>query len=58
MNGERVPANLFRFGLYIDLENVLSRRNGETLAYDFRYQQQDTFQGVPFSAAAGVRVSF
>ena len=51
-------ADLFRFGLYIDLENVLDRRNGESPAYDFRYQQQATFQGVPFSVAAGVRVAF
>src|SRR6267154_872652 len=46
-------ADVFRLGLYVDVENVLSRRNGETLAYDFRYQTQSTFQGVPFSAAAG-----
>jgi hypothetical protein len=51
-------ADVFRLGLYIDIENVLSRRNGETLAYDFRYQAQSTFQGVPFSAAVGARVSF
>jgi hypothetical protein len=51
-------ADVFRLGLYIDVENVLSRRNGETLAYDFRYQAQSTFQGVPFSAAVGARVSF
>jgi len=51
-------ADVFRLGFYVDAENVLSRRNGETLAYDFRYQEQSTFQGVPFSAAVGVRVSF
>ena len=51
-------ADVFRLGLYVDIENVFSRRNGETLAYDFRYQEQSTFQGVPFSAAVGVRVSF
>jgi hypothetical protein len=51
-------ADVFRLGFYVDVENVLSRRNGETLAYDFRYQAQSTFQGVPFSAAVGARVSF
>jgi hypothetical protein len=51
-------ADVFRLALYVDVENVLRRRNGETVAYDFRYQQQSTFQGIPFSAAVGVRVSF
>ncbi|MFL5443138.1 MAG: hypothetical protein ACJ78W_01425 [Myxococcales bacterium] len=51
-------ADVFRLALYVDVENVLGRRNGETVAYDFRYQQQSTFQGIPFSAAVGVRVSF
>jgi len=51
-------ADVFRLGLYVDVENALGRRNGETLAYDFRFQEQSTFQGVPFSAAVGARVSF
>ena len=51
-------ADVFRLGLYVDVENALGRRNGETLAYDFRYREQSTFQGVPFSAAVGARVSF
>jgi len=51
-------ADVFRLWLYVDVENALGRRNGETLAYDFRYREQSTFQGVPFSAAVGARVSF
>jgi hypothetical protein len=51
-------ADLFRLGLYADLENLLNRRNGEVLVYDFRYAQADTVQSIPFSATAGVKVQF
>jgi TonB-dependent Receptor Plug Domain/Gram-negative bacterial TonB protein C-terminal len=51
-------ADVFRLGLYAELENLLDRRNGEVLVYDYRYTQPDTVQSVPFNATAGVKVQF
>jgi len=51
-------ADLYRVALYIDLENLLGRTNGEVLVHDYRFQQQDYLPGVPFGAAVGARVTF
>jgi hypothetical protein len=50
--------DVFRFGLYADLQNLLNRRNGEVLVYDYRYGRPDTVQSIPFMATAGARVQF
>jgi TonB dependent receptor len=51
-------ADLYKLTLYVDIENIMNRRNGEVIAYDYRFQAQDVVPGPPFNAAIGARVTF
>jgi TonB family protein len=51
-------ADLYRLTLYVDLENLMNRRNGEFIARDYRFQQEDVIPGPPLNAALGARVTF
>jgi hypothetical protein len=36
----------------------MNRRNGEVIARDYRFKQQDVIPGPPLNAAIGARVTF
>lgn len=51
-------ADDFRLSFYLDVQNVLGRRNAEVLVYDARFTQPDTIPGLPVKVSIGARVTW
>ena len=51
-------ADDYRLSLYVELLNLLGRRNAEVLVYDYRFTQPDSIPGLPLMGSAGAKVSW
>jgi outer membrane receptor protein involved in Fe transport len=51
-------ADDFRLSMYLDVQNIVGRRNAEVLVYDYRFTRPDSVPGLPLLASVGVKVTW
>lgn len=50
--------DLWRFSLYLDIQNVYNAENPEATLYDYRFRESGPLQGLPFLPTLGIKGSF